>query len=135
MTDHLTAAELETLRNWVAETLRDHMFGDGMEDAYIREGFPVFKGVDSMSELELLDELGHYNADEDTTHELKALAFRKELGDLAGFRIGSRVRLRSSGRTGTITAENPEHRDLWSVKFNVGWSVGWISSAELELLD
>lgn len=53
---------IEELADW----LKSGMFGDGLEDDYVRDGIN-FKGLNNMSDQELLDELlGIYEED----HEL-----------------------------------------------------------------
>lgn len=75
----LTEAERAALRREVTAQLLDDMFGDGLEREYVTGGFS-FKGVNNMTDEELLDELGHYDAEAcGGSLDKKAAAWRAEL--------------------------------------------------------
>lgn len=73
LTDHEREAVIESCK----AQLEDWMFGDGMEEQYIMEGFPVFKGLQNMTDMELLIELGHFEPG--ASDEEIIMAFRKEM--------------------------------------------------------
>lgn len=82
LTTSLTDEEREELREHVFDNLMSDMFGDGLEDDYVRYGFPPsFKGVNKMTDEELIDELGHYDPEVDVTFEQRVAAWRKERED------------------------------------------------------
>lgn len=76
----LTADERAVLRREVAQDLLDNAFGDGQNEEYVWEGVSMV-GVNNMTDLELLDEHGHYDAEADTTPEAKAAAWKREMGE------------------------------------------------------
>lgn len=57
----------EEVLDYLADSLRGGMFGDGMEDDYIRDGVS-FAGIDNMTDQELYEELCNCTQDED--HDL-----------------------------------------------------------------
>jgi hypothetical protein len=67
----LSDEERETLIEHLKVQLMDWEFGDGQEEEYIMCGFPVFKGLVNMTDLELLEELGHHQ-DGDSPEEMAA---------------------------------------------------------------
>lgn len=77
----LTEHERDELRILLLSDLRSNMFGDGLEEMYLTEGFPLFPGVDNMSDAELLEELGHYDPEVDDTPEKRAAAWKRELAE------------------------------------------------------
>lgn len=81
MDELLNEHERTELKKLLFDELMGSMFGDGLEDDYIRDGFPAFPGINHMSDAELLEELGHYDPDVETTPELRAAAWRKELSE------------------------------------------------------
>lgn len=56
----LTKEERQALIEQLKIQLRDWMFGDGQEEEYVMSGFPEFKGLSNMTDMELLLELGHH---------------------------------------------------------------------------
>jgi hypothetical protein len=52
----LTEATKKEMKDLVKDALMDGMFGDGQEEDYIMGGFPSHKGLDNMTDKELLDE-------------------------------------------------------------------------------
>ena len=79
MSQLLSKMERAELVEQLADDRMSHMFGDGLERDYIMDGFPVDKGLNHMSDAELLEELGHYDPDVETTDELRAARWRREL--------------------------------------------------------
>jgi hypothetical protein len=77
LTEDERARLVEELRIWLTAS----MFGDGQEDDYVMEGFPPFKGLENMTDDELLLEYGHYNLERDDTPEKRADALRREWAD------------------------------------------------------
>lgn len=74
----LTDNERAELVALLKETLLDFMFGDGHEELYVLEGIE-FKGLNNMSDEELLLELGHYT--EGDTPEIMAAKWISELNE------------------------------------------------------
>lgn len=75
----MTPTEREQLIEECKIKYLDHMFGDGMEEEYVMEGFPEHKGLLNMTDDELLQGYGHYDPEVHDTPEKRAEAFRKEL--------------------------------------------------------
>lgn len=61
----LSSKQRSELKKYVLEACLSNMFGDGMEKEYILGGFPVFKGINHMTDDELLDEAGCIADDEE----------------------------------------------------------------------
>jgi hypothetical protein len=64
-------------RNELKQHLYDNMlscmFGDGLERDYIEDGFPVFKGINNMTDEELVEEYSTYvDEDDEYLKELRA---------------------------------------------------------------
>jgi hypothetical protein len=55
----LTKEQHDWLYWYVGDTVLGVMFGDGLERDYVRDGFPVFKGIANMTDDELLAEAGY----------------------------------------------------------------------------
>jgi hypothetical protein len=72
----LTVAQRAAPERYVFDGCLSMMFGDGMEDGYIMDGFPEFKGINSMSDDELLAEAGTFS----TTDEVKTFLEEVEAG-------------------------------------------------------
>lgn len=56
----LTPKEREILIQTGKDQDMSFMFGDGMEEQYVMEGFPEHKGLLNMTDEELLRHVGHY---------------------------------------------------------------------------
>lgn len=74
----LTEEEREEVIDSIIDRSVAMMFGDGQEEEYLRSGFPEWKPLDQRTDLELLDELGHFDPEVDITLDQKVRAFRKE---------------------------------------------------------
>jgi hypothetical protein len=55
---NLTDEQREVLKEYVFDQCLSCMFGDGLEREYILGGFPAFKGIDQMTDDELIEEAG-----------------------------------------------------------------------------
>jgi hypothetical protein len=60
----LTDEMRKAIKKNLAQTLMDTMFGDGLEEEYIMSGIS-FKGLDNMTDEELLNEQDEYNDEGD----------------------------------------------------------------------
>jgi hypothetical protein len=69
----LTDKQRTALKEYIFDACMSNMFGDGMEDDYIRDGFPVFKGINHMTDNELLEEAGCHSDPEEIQRFLKAV--------------------------------------------------------------
>ncbi len=70
----LTKEQRKALEAYVFDCCVSNMFGDGMENDYIMRGFPVFKGIDNMSDDELLAEAGCQSDLEEVKNFLEEVA-------------------------------------------------------------
>ncbi len=67
--------------DYLADSLRSTMFGDGLEDDYIRCGMG-FKGLENMTDQELLDEMSDLDEDDELLIKVKQeLEVEKLLSD------------------------------------------------------
>lgn len=64
----LTDKQREDAKRYIFDQCMSGMFGDGLERDYVSDGFPAFKGVNHMTDDELLEEAGC-----ETMEELKEL--------------------------------------------------------------
>jgi hypothetical protein len=61
----LTDKQRKELKKYIFDSCMGSMFGDGLEAEYIHGGFPAFKGIDHMTDDELIEEAGcHSDPDE-----------------------------------------------------------------------
>ena len=60
----LTDEMRKAIKTNLAQTLMDTMFGDGLEEEYIMNGIS-FKGLDNMTDEELLNEQDQFNDEGD----------------------------------------------------------------------
>jgi hypothetical protein len=146
----LTEQERSELKALLGQQCLDNMFGDGLERDYIIEGFPAWKGLANMSDLELLEELGHYDPDVHTTPELIAQAWKDELAEgesgedkpdetqmIADFYMGVvddgplEYRSKSFHELGQLLKVRFEHRDG---RFYVSWEDDPESKRRAELV-
>ena len=70
---NLTDNQRTELKKYVFDCCMSNMFGDGMEDDYIRDGFPAFKGINHMTDDELIEEAGCQSDPEEIERFLKAI--------------------------------------------------------------
>lgn len=73
----LSREERQALIEHLKVQLRDWMFGDNQEEEYVMSGFPLFKGLSNMTDMELLLELGHH--DEGDSDEQIVEWWRREM--------------------------------------------------------
>lgn len=72
----LSDSTKEQLKQQLLIIFRSGMFGDGLESEYIMYGFPVFKGLNNLADIELVQE---YEQSVDESDSLLAKA-KAELG-------------------------------------------------------
>lgn len=67
----LSTKQRTELKKYLYDNCLSTMFGDGMEREYIMDGFPVFKGLNNMSDAELIEEAGGFSSPEEIETFLK----------------------------------------------------------------
>lgn len=72
----LTKVQRIALERYVFDSCLSNMFGDGMEDDYIMNGFPAFKGISQMTDDELMEEAGCHSDPEEVKSFLEEVATR-----------------------------------------------------------
>lgn len=76
----LTDEQRNKVKRYIFDSCMSCMFGDGLEADYIRDGFPAFKGIDHMTDDELLEEAG-MNETESLEELLKRIEFGEDVDE------------------------------------------------------
>lgn len=57
----MNTKQREELKKYILENAHSSMFGDGMEQHYLLNGFPQWKGINNLTDQELLDHAADYS--------------------------------------------------------------------------